>query len=419
MTSHSRKPRTLKTKKRDVLSESGEIIARDEDFEDEEQSENEVDFRTTSGDFADLIVAPSDWTIETLSRQIGKQIDLDPEFQRRGVWNAHAKSSFIESLLLNIPIPQVLLAAKQTDRNSFIVLDGKQRLLTIRQFLNGEYEDGRPFFLKDMRILRELEGLSWDQLRHHSVWSDSFLNQTIRTAVLRGWKSEDVLYEIFHRLNSGSVKLSPMELRTSLHPGPFLKGVVKWTETPRNLHKLLRLKGPDKRMGDVELVVRYLGFLHFSARYRGNLKSFLDDTSQEFNVQYQKPTCRTAIEADLANMEAAISLDMDVFGFQACRKWKDNQFDTRFNRALFDVQVSSLADTRVQRWLGKDEDKRGKLRQAFIDLSRSDPAFVSAVETTTKSLTAVIKRFTAWYAAVKHVSHVPIEPPVIGNEASN
>jgi Protein of unknown function DUF262 len=339
--------RTTAVERQSQAADLLDSIARDEDFEYEDQRENESDFRIAAADFSALIVAPSDWTIESLHRQIGRQIDLDPEFQRRGVWNSRAKSAFIESLLLNIPIPQILLAAKKADRNSFIVLDGKQRLLTIRQFLNSEFDDGRPFRLTEMRILRQLEGQTWNELSGEPRWADSFLNQTIRTAILRGWENEDVLYEIFQRLNSGSVKLSPMELRTSLHPGPFLKAMVKWTETTRNLHKLLRLKHPDKRMADVELVVRYLGFRRFIQDYRGNLKAFLDEVSSRCNQRFGEPEFREGVEADLGVMERAIASDIEVFGVHACRKWKGGAFDSRFNRAVFDVQIASLSDDRV------------------------------------------------------------------------
>ncbi|MDA0339640.1 MAG: DUF262 domain-containing protein [Proteobacteria bacterium] len=98
---------------------------RDEDFELEKQQESQAELKVTGEDFEQLLVAPSDWTIESLHGQIGRQIDLDPAFQRRGVWSARAKSSFIESLFLNIAIPQILLASKKGDRNSFIVLDGR------------------------------------------------------------------------------------------------------------------------------------------------------------------------------------------------------------------------------------------------------------------------------------------------------
>src|SRR5271156_1022170 len=77
----------------------------------------------------------SDWTTETILRQIEKgNIQLNPQYQRREVWKAERKSKFIESLIIGLPIPQIVLAEDQTRRNSYIVIDGKQRLLTLSQF---------------------------------------------------------------------------------------------------------------------------------------------------------------------------------------------------------------------------------------------------------------------------------------------
>uniref|UniRef100_UPI0012DBD955 DUF262 domain-containing protein n=1 Tax=Parvularcula oceani TaxID=1247963 RepID=UPI0012DBD955 len=245
---------------------------RDE-FENEDATESSVEEGLTPEDFGSLVIQPSDWTIETLYRQIGKQIDLDPDFQRRNVWSPAAKSRFIESLFLNIPIPQILLSSKGSSRKSYLVLDGKQRLLTIKEFLDGVLPNGRKFKLKDLRILKELEGKAWSEIED-SDWAYELLNQTQRTAVIQSWNDERVLYEIFNRLNSGSVRLSPMELRMSLHPGLFLKYIVKWTEIVSPLHRLIRKKGPDPRMSDVELAIRFIAFRDNGIVYDGNLREF-------------------------------------------------------------------------------------------------------------------------------------------------
>ena len=89
-------------------------MSSEEDFEEYfEATEESVDLGVTEKSFAEIVVAPADWTIGSLYAQIGKQIDLDPEFQRRDVWTVAAKSRFIESLFLGIPIPQILLSARQ------------------------------------------------------------------------------------------------------------------------------------------------------------------------------------------------------------------------------------------------------------------------------------------------------------------
>ena len=151
---------------------------RDEDFETEDANEESSDLKLSEDDFKHLLVAPADWTISTLYDQIGKQIDLDPEFQRRNVWNTRSKSLFIESLFLGIPIPQILLSSRPSQKSSFLVLDGKQRLLAIKEFIDGKFENGRNFRLKGLRILKDLENKTWDEIKVDPELSGKLLNET-------------------------------------------------------------------------------------------------------------------------------------------------------------------------------------------------------------------------------------------------
>jgi hypothetical protein len=228
-------------------------------FEYSDPVESEEDLSVSPAQFEKLVIAPSDWTVGTIYALLGKQVQLDPAYQRRNVWAEKAKSRFIESLILGIPIPQILLASRPSQKNAFLVLDGKQRLTAIKEFLDGKFSDDRPFKLRGMRMLTDLEGKTWPDLSD-TDWADRLQNEPIRTTVLRGWEEEKVLYEIFYRLNSGSVRLSPMELRMSLHPGEFLKFIVAWTEKIGPLHHLLKKRQPDPRMSDVELAIRFLAF---------------------------------------------------------------------------------------------------------------------------------------------------------------
>lgn len=386
-------------------------LTRDEEFEENEQQEDETDLVVKEEDFDDLLVAPSDWTVGSLHQQIGNQIDLDPDFQRRSVWNPKAKSEFIESIFLNIPIPQILLASHKNKRNAFIVLDGKQRLLTIKQFVDGTYDGKRKFKLSKLRILTNLNNKSWSDISKIPEWKDRFLNTTQRTTVLRGWKSEPALYEIFYRLNSGSVKLSPMELRMSLYPGEFLKLLINWSEKIGPIHKVLNLKGPDKRMADVELAARFIAFKERNIPYEGNLKLFIDNTCKYYNEQFSEGNTKQFISDMIENMEQAIEVAMTEFGDHVCRKWKDGKFDSRFNRAVFDVIVGALSDRQVRDWVNANV---GVMRGAFVDLSSEDPKFVNSVESTTKSIEATTYRFNAWYDRIKRASGIDLEAPLIG-----
>ena len=89
------------------------------------------------------VIWGTDWTTETINMQMVKQnIDLSPDFQRRDAWTTKVKSKFIESLFMGLPIPQIILAEQRDKKGKFIVIDGKQRLLSLKQFaLPNKNED--------------------------------------------------------------------------------------------------------------------------------------------------------------------------------------------------------------------------------------------------------------------------------------
>jgi hypothetical protein len=122
-----------------------------EDFE----NENEDDLIQSLEKFDQAVIWGTDWTAETITNQLfRKNIDLFPKFQRRDAWSQIAKSKFIESLILGLPIPQIILAEKKDDKGKYIVIDGKQRLLTIRQFFSkGENDEFTPLKLKGLEFL--------------------------------------------------------------------------------------------------------------------------------------------------------------------------------------------------------------------------------------------------------------------------
>lgn len=384
---------------------------RDEPFEIEDAQEDSDDLDIPKNGFEDIIVAFSDWTISTIFNQIGNQINLDPDFQRRDVWPPKSKSLLIESLILGIPIPQILLASSKEKKGNFIVLDGKQRLLAIREFLTGEFGSGKKFKLSGLKILNELNGKSWNDIeRDYDEFADQLRNSTIRTSVMKNWSSEEALYEIFYRLNNGSVKLSPMELRMSLHPGPFLKFIISWSDVIGPLHALLNLKKPDKRMADVELAVKYLAFNTYKNQYTGDLKKFLDNFCMISNEKFTES--ENFIKINLRKMNKAISLGLEIFPEgKFCRKCTSkNIYESRFNRALFDVLVGAFSNDHFYEFSSKNKDI---VKDAYEKLCIEDPEFIRAVEASTKNVAQTRKRFEAWYYTAESISKIKLTIPDI------
>jgi hypothetical protein len=195
-----------------------------EDLEFDEESD-EQDVTPLTPDSVAAVVSGNDWTTETVVTQLRREnILLNPRFQRRDAWRRDRKSRFIESLIVGLPIPQIVLAESKQDRGKFIVLDGKQRLLAILQFWGLGEGDNNSYSLSGLSLRRDLNKTSFTELSTQAALEPDYnalCNQAIRTVVIRNWKDTDFLHTVFLRLNTGSVNLSPQELRQALLPGPF------------------------------------------------------------------------------------------------------------------------------------------------------------------------------------------------------
>ncbi|MEA3031960.1 MAG: hypothetical protein QOG13_3285 [Sphingomonadales bacterium] len=347
----------------------------------------------------DAAVAASDWTAETIVSQLRKgNIDLDPSFQRREAWQRTRKSQFIESLILGIPTPQIILAERKERRGSYLVIDGKQRLLTLRQFTAGPDDPlFKKFKLGGLLARPDLNRLNYEQLAAHPTSPLSALeNANIRTVVIKSWSSEEFLYEVFLRINSGSVQLSPQELRQALHPGKFTDALNDYTIESEGIRAVLNLSQPDFRMRDNELVLRYMAFRKAVERYNGNLKQFLDDVTLFYNSTWD--TSEEEAKRVFSELDASIAVSSEIFGSAVFKKWNGVSFESRINRAIFDVvsyffSFPDIAAAAVQR--------APAVVAQLKSLCETDADFVVAVTSTTKSVEAVQTRYRRWRDALQ------------------
>ncbi len=343
------------------------------------------------------VVSSTDWTAETILRQLERgNIKLNPSFQRRDAWRPPGKSRFIESLILGLPIPQLVLAEDKRQKGSYIVIDGKQRLLTLRQFSS---EKGDPQYsqlrLRGLEIRKDLNGKSLRDLEADPSFSEevsAFQNQTIRTVVIRAWPNEDFLYLIFLRLNTGSVRLSAQELRQALHPGDFVQYVDETSGRLPGLRKIFNSSEPDFRMRDAELLVRYFAFRNFLPAYRGNLKQWLDETCEVLNQAWA--TRKDELEQQTDDLQSAIDATYKIFGQKdAFRKWEGTRYERPFNRAVFDIMVFYFSQAAIRR---RAESSHIQVQSDFKKLCSSDSGFMESLTATTKSLDATGYRLSTW-----------------------
>lgn len=377
-----------------------------------DQQEDLSDLGLAEDWFAGTSLWGTDWTTETIVNQLRRgNINLNPRFQRRNAWDPIRKSRFIESLVLGLPVPQIVLAEERGKKGSFVVIDGKQRLLTLRQFsARPEGDNFDQLKLAGLTDRPTLNGLTYADLQgRDDLASDlnTFENQTIRTVVIRGWINEHYLYSVFLRINTGSVQLSPQELRQALHPGPFSDFIDDVSVNHNGVRCLLKLSAPDFRMRDVELVLRYFAYRNFAPEYDGNLKNFLDTTTLRFNQDWGNQQGILNGQAD--DLDAALARIREIFTERnEVRKWNGQQYEKRINRAVFDVMAYYFSDPQV-RDLSRDREE--PIRLAFQHLCEGNRAFLSSIEQTTKSREANRVRFEAWARELNGLLGTTLQSP--------
>lgn len=396
------------------MSNEETIDQIDEFIEDQDQVESEDDLEELSQEsISQAVVSANDWTSETILNQINKNnIILNPAFQRRDAWDKKRKSKFIESLILGLPVPQLVLAESKERRGAYIVLDGKQRLLSIRQFAAARDDQiYTQLKLSGIEIRKDLRGKSLESLKNDATLYDdlsSFENQPIRTVVIKNWPNENFLYHVFLRLNTGSVSLSPQELRQALHPGKFVEFIDIQSGKSVALREILKIKKPDFRMRDAELLVRYYAFKYYLSEYSGVLKKFLDDSCKKLNDTWED--AEENIKAGLEEFEQAHKAVVNIFGENMYKKWNGTSYETRFNRAIFDIMTYYLSIPEIRETLLSDKIKTEAI---FKGLCENDTEFLTSIETTTKSLTATCTRLSKWTEKVNEEFGIRIKVPTL------
>ncbi|MFQ1681382.1 DUF262 domain-containing protein [Pantoea dispersa] len=352
-----------------------ELQIPDSQQEDEEDLDNKISFK-------DAVVMNADWTIETLDSQIKKgNIDLQPSFQRRGAWDDTRKSRLLESIIVGMPVPNIVLAEQKDHRGRFIVIDGKQRLITISEFLADEYK------LKGLDIRPELNGLKYSEL---PIEDKEYLdNSTIRSTVIRSWKDENFLYAIFYRLNSGSLPLSPQELRKALIGGKLLDEIERYLEGSQSFH-LLFGKSLDKRMRDSELVLRFIAYNRGVENYKGNFKEFLDETVEYYEKNWD--ALQPEIIHHLNLLDLALTTTFEIFEDNAFKKWLGDKYERVINRAIFDCITRFFSQENVSL---EALDRKVEVEEAFKNLCFNQQ-FRDSVEKTPKTVAATRTRIDLW-----------------------
>ncbi len=334
-------------------------------------------------------------TIDLLLQRIKyEELDLAPDFQRKGgIWNPRTKSRLIESILVRIPLPAFYMDA--TDENKWIVIDGLQRLTTLKMFVND-----KSMQLCELEFLTQLENKTFDELPRNL--QRRITETQVTVYLIEKGTPREVKFNIFKRINTGGLPLSLQEIRHALNQGKSTKFIEKLSKLPE-FKTATAGSISSQRMADREFILRFLAFvIHPYNEYKATeFDSFLSDVMAEINEMS---------EYGLNDLETKFSQAMtvakEIFGDDAFRKrYKQDASRSPVNKALFEswsVNFSKLNNEEVELLIKRKEE----LKAGFIKLMNDreiEPKFDSAISQGTGDTKKVKRRFSAIEQLIQEV----------------
>lgn len=352
----------------------------------------------------DITAAPNDFNVRTIYDFIESGSVKIPGFQRNYVWDQRRASKLIESIIIGLPIPQIFLY--EESRNSFLVIDGQQRLMTLYYFIKQRFpkkekraalraifaEHGRipdeilhddEFFSKfNLRLLVKVPDVpnKFNKLNYSTLgeYKTQFDLRTIRNVIIKQNIPQDddsSIYEIFNRLNSGGINLKPQEIRASLYHSDFYAMLARINLKPE-WRRLLGLKDPDLHMKDIEILLRGFAMLIEGGNYKPSMTKFLNGFSKKSK----------RLDSDQLNYLERL---FESF-LEASKKLPDDAFMSKkqkFNISLYDATFAAICSKSFsERNLVSEPISRDKLTllredAQFVDASQSNTARKTNVET--------------------------------------
>jgi hypothetical protein len=336
----------------------------------------------------------------------GKLI-TQPEFQRYFVWDRLKCSKLIESALLDIPLPVIYLSEERDGKE--YVIDGQQRLTAFFSFIDGIFPlDEKDFKLTGLKVFSELNNKRFIDIDEQI--QDKIRYYKIRIITFKKESDSNLKFEIFERLNTGSVSLNDQELRNCIYRGKYNE-LLKELSNDTDFKYLLGLDKPEKRMKDIELVLRWSAFyLNSYLNYKPPMRNFLNNNMIEY--QFIKDEKSNELRKAFKNAVSIIKSLLDKRAFK--RFYKGNDKDPngyweskQFNYSLYDILM----------WFFSREDKNkvyhnsDAIREALIYLMTHDQDFIDSIELSTSRLQAVRIRFRKLEDIIENILGIAQKEP--------
>ncbi|AAM32255.1 hypothetical protein MM_2559 [Methanosarcina mazei Go1] len=303
-----------------------------EDVDDEDTNIAKKNKETNKETRKQLVTQKMDIFIPSLRDMIKNEvINLSPRFQRRDRWNQNQQSKLIESVIMAVPIPPVFLAEEELGYYS--VMDGKQRLTAIEEYLEDKY------VLKGLKSWADLNGKKFSQLDPEA--KGAITRRMISAIVILKESNLDIKFDVFERINTGGEHLNFQEIRNCIHQGKLNDTLIELSENtffrkclnlPESKEELSKIK-IYQQMEDVQLVLRFF-LLQDYKKMSGNLKSSLNNY-----MKNHKNITENELEAHRRLFNETIEKVYGVYGNQSFRKWEpqNNLWSSRISAPFYDA----------------------------------------------------------------------------------
>lgn len=208
-----------------------------------------------------------DFTIEYIIQKFREESLFIPDYQRNFIWPQGHKERFIESVLLGLPIPMMFLA--DLEDGKLEIVDGAQRIQTLEEFTNNDLP------LKNLPLLTELEGFRYNDLTE--AQQRKFSTRALRLVILEDTTTPERRQEIFNRINTGSVKAKPSEIRRGDFDSEFMKFIDKLSQDKLFINLCPISNAVAKRREREELVLRFFAYSDCYRSFTHDVYKFLDN----------------------------------------------------------------------------------------------------------------------------------------------
>lgn len=274
-----------------------------------------------------------------------------PPYQREFVWNGKKKSKFIESILLDLPIPYLYFAdiPDKPNEGKLEIVDGSQRVRTISSFCDNK------FCLIDLEVLDKLNGFKFSDLSESR--KRRFLRKTIRSIELTEKASVNVRRDLFERINTKPYALSAMEIRKGLYKGEFYDFLKECSQI-KEFNKLCPLSEASSKRGEAEeLILRYFSYSDNYLQFNHSVEDFLDDYIKD---KHTNGFNRSLMENQFINMITFVDKYFP-YGFKKTKNAKSTP-RVRFESIAIGVTLalkenSNLIPNNVEDWMNSEQFK--------------------------------------------------------------